>query len=253
MRRKRHTLLGAIVALLVLGFAAVAPAVQLQSGSTVLEFDGRISPKTLTKAATQPAALTFSGRVFTTDGSLPSALTKILVKVDRDLVVDTAGLPACRIGQIQSQDSKGAAKICRRSRLGRGMMAFTVAFPGAAPLPLRGRLLIFNGGTRRGVTMLLAHQFMTAPTPTVAVTRILIRRAGRKGLVVTMPLPRIAGGAGFLTSFSLKFRKKYRFKGESRSVISASCGHRRIRFKVRAFFANGGSSRGSVTHGCKAR
>lgn len=248
-----RALLATFVALLVLGFAGVATALQLQSGSTVLEFDARISPKTLTRVETQPAALRLSGRVFTTDGSLPSALTKILVKVDKDLVLDTAGLPACRIRQIQSVDSTAAAKICRRSRVGGGRMAFTVAFPGTAPVPLRVKLLVFNGGTRRGVTKLLAHQFVTAPTPGVAVTRVLVRRAGRKGLVVTMPLPRIAGGAGFWTSFSVKLRKKYSFRGEQRSVISASCAHRRIRFKVRAFFASGGSSSGSLTQGCKAR
>ncbi|HEX6667532.1 MAG TPA: hypothetical protein VF081_13155 [Solirubrobacterales bacterium] len=254
MRRRRHQVfLGTFVALLVFGFAATAAALQLQTGSTVLEFDARVSPKTLTKTAAQAAAVRVSGRVFTTDGSVPSALTQLQVKVDNDVVLDTAGLPVCRLGQIQAVDITKAARVCRRSLLGRGTMAYTVAFPGSPPLLLRGRVLIFNSGSRRSGAKLLAYQYSKVPIASVAVTPVRIRRAGRHGLSAIATVPRIAGGAGFLTSFSVKLRKKYSFRGERKSVISASCGHRRIRLRVRANFANGGSSQGSLTHGCKGR
>lgn len=253
MRRRRHASFAAFVGLLVLSFAGVAAGLQLQTGSTVLQFDARISPKALPKVETRPAAVRVSGRVLTTDGSLPAALTRIQVKTDRDLALETTGLPACRLVRIQSQDSRGAARICRKSLLGRGTASFTVAFPGAAPILLQGRVLVFNGGGKRGTSTLLVHQFSNAPIPAVAVTPVRIKHFGRNGLSATATVPRIAGGSGFLTSFSVKIRKRYSFRGERRSVISASCGHRRIRFRVRAFFANGASSSGSLTQGCKAR
>ncbi|HEX5608507.1 MAG TPA: hypothetical protein VFX45_00275 [Solirubrobacterales bacterium] len=248
-----QALLVVLAALLVLAFTGVAAALHLQVGSTVLNFDARVTPKTLTKTTTQPAAIRVSGRVSTTDGSTPAALTKILVRSDQDVSLETEGLPACKLTRIQSTNSREAAKACRRSLLGRGTMATTVAFPGAAPISVQGRLLIFNGARKHRPPLLLAHMYAQSPSPTAIVTPVRIRRVSRNGLSAIAAVPRIAGGAGFLTSFDVKISKKYSFRGERRSVISASCGHRQIRFEVTAFFANGGSSRGSLAHGCKAR
>jgi hypothetical protein len=246
-------LLVALLVLLTLAFTGVAAALQLQTGSTVFNFDARITPKALPKATPGSAALRVSGRVSTTDGSAPAALTKILVRTDRDVALETAGLPVCKLARILSKNSRDAAKACRRSLLGRGTMTTVVAFPGAAPISLRGRLLIFNGAAAHRPPLLLAHMYAQSPTPTAIVTPVRIRRVGRNGLSAIATVPRIAGGAGFVTSFDAKLGRRYSFKGERKSVISASCSRHRILFGVRAFFANGGSSSGTLVHGCRGR
>lgn len=250
-KRRRTALLAMLAPLLVLTLAGGAAALRLQTGSTVLKFDARVSPRRLSRTAATPAAVTVSGRIFTTDGSVPLSLTKVRVKVDNDVAFETVGLPVCRSRQIQARNNAAAARICRRALLGRGTMRIEVAFPGTAPSTIRGKVLIFNGGIKHGVPELLVHSYMTEPLPAAIVTTVQIRHASKgHGALATATVPTIAGGSGSVTFFKVKVGKKYSFRGKAMSVISASCSHSRIRIGIRGIFGDGTSARGSVAHGC---
>lgn len=252
--RRRMALLAAFGALLVLVLAGGAAALRLQAGSTVLRFDARISPKRLSRTAATPATVRVSGRISTTDGSAPLNLTKVLIKVDDDVAFGTVGLPVCRARKIRGQNSTAAARACRRALIGRGAMGIEVAFPEAAPITEGGKVLLFNGGIKHGGQVLLAHSYLTDPTPVAILTTVKVRRTGGgHGVQATATVPTIAGGAGSVTFFKLKLGKKYSFRGRRMSVVSANCSHGRIRMKVRGTFGNGASAQGSMAPGCRAR
>ena len=68
------------------------------------------------------------------------------------------------------------------------------------------------------------------PVPAAIVTTVKIKKInkGRYGLLVVAKIPKIAGGSGSVTSFSLKIDKKYTYKGKKVSVLrpnalTASC------------------------------
>ena len=253
--RARATLVGLTLVALILATVGVAAAVQLQTGSTFFKFDTRISPHRLSKTHTTPATIRSFGRIFTTDGSPPLALKKVFVKLDRDLSVDTEGLPACKLVRIQAKDGQSALRICRRALVGRGSMETEIAFPGEVPVFAHGKVLIFNGGTRHGAVTLLVHSYLTSPVPAVAVTPVSIRRIrrGPYAQLAIATVPRVAGGAGAIVSFNAKIRRRYTLRGKRLSVVSSTCDHHRIRSQVKAIFSDGTSVQGGLVHGCSAR
>ena len=63
------------------------------------------------------------------------------------------------------------------------------------------------------------------PVPAAIVTTVKIKKIhnGRYGLKSVATIPKIAGGSGSVTSFSLKIDKKFTYKGKKVSVLSAKC------------------------------
>jgi deazaflavin-dependent oxidoreductase (nitroreductase family) len=68
------------------------------------------------------------------------------------------------------------------------------------------------------------------------VTTVKIKKInkGRYGLLATASIPKIAGAAGSVTSFSLVVDKKFTYKGKKVSVLSAKCpdGKRNVGWRV---------------------
>lgn len=251
---KVHILLASLL-LAVFALAGTATAVRLQKGTTVLKFDTRISPRRLPRTLPAPASIRVSARVSTTDGSVPPALNKLLVKVDRDISFGTVGLSVCKAGQIMAKDNKSALRVCRRALVGTGSMGIEITFPGVPPLFSRARSLVFNAGTRHHTTTLLIHSFLTMPAPAAVVTTIRLRpiRGGAYGLLATATMPRVAGGAGAITSFKLKLGRRYAFRGRRMSVFSGVCSHHRLGIQVTGVFSGGVVARGRLVHGCASR
>jgi hypothetical protein len=225
----------ALSAVLALGVTAIASAAQitLRAGNLVLTFGGNVAPKKLPRKQFAPASAQVFGKIKTSDGTHPSAFREAIFDIDRNVMVNSRGLPVCKPGQLEARDTRAALRVCGKTIVGSGKARAEIAFPEQRPIVVPSPLKVFNGGTKGGKTRLLIHTFITVPAPTAIVTDVTLKkvRKGRFGLHGVARVPVIAGGSGSALDFSFKINRKYRFKGKKRSFLMARCPDGK--FKVR--------------------
>lgn len=224
----------------------------VSAGNLEVTFNGGFNPNTLPKRTLAPIALNVAGKVSTKDGSHPPALKEALIETDKNGSVTTIGLPRCTAGKLQAQDTRSAESICRTAIIGKGVTNVEIALPEQKPIPVKSDLLVFNGGTSGGVTTFFIHAFITVPTPAAIVTAVKIKKIsnGRYGLLSVAKIPKIAGGNGAVTSFSLLINKKYTYKGKKLSVLSAKCPDGKLQARGTALFADGTKASAGIVRTC---
>ena len=116
----------------------------------VLNLNGGVTPKALPKHSFAPLGFYASGSLSTVDGSHPPALSEAVFDVDRDIVVDVEGLPACRLDQLEARDTRQAEAVCGDAILGKGSATVEVAFPEQAPFDAPGRCSSSTAAKGRG-------------------------------------------------------------------------------------------------------
>ena len=257
--RKYLLLTTALAALIAVSVAGIATAgnkpVTVRAGNLELTFNGGFSPKALPKKTLAPIALSASGQIKTVDGTHPPALKEFLVETDKNGAVFVKGFPTCKSGQLQAQDTAHAEKICKPAIIGKGTTDVEVEFAESAPIPVHSKLLVVNGGQKGGVTTFYIHAYITVPTPAAIVTTVKIKKIhhGRYGLLATATIPKIAGGAGSVTSFSLTINKKYTYKGKKVSILSAKCPDGKLQAHGLAKFADGTSAAAEIVRTCTGK
>jgi hypothetical protein len=251
----------AVTAVLVVGIALAGFAlakgkrpkpVIVRAGNMVLELNGDISPKALPKHELAPMGVWGSGKLATIDGSHPPALESASFDADKDVFVSVAGLPACRIGQLEARETKKAEAVCDDTILGRGVARVEVSFPEQKSILSTGPVVLFNGGERNGVVTVFAHAYVNVPAPTAVVATVRVSRVSKEGLGlhVEIEVPKIAGGAGSVVGGRFAMRRVYTFKGERRSVISGRCPDGRILGKGTFDYSDGTVLAGGIVRSC---
>lgn len=187
--------------------------------------NGGLSPTKLPRHGFAPATARIIGDISTRDGSHPPALQDIEADVDRTVRVDATGLPTCRKTQLEASSSATAKRVCGDALIGSGSAEVEVAFPEQAPFRSSGPLLLFNAGVHGKTTDVLLHAYVNVPAPTAVIVQAKVTRIhrGRYGLHLQAHIPKIAGGAGSATAFSLKIGRRYTYKGQKKSFLTASC------------------------------
>jgi hypothetical protein len=249
-------LLAALAVLAAAMTAAIAgaadPAVTVRVGNIIITADGGLTPKAMSKTKLTPVAFEAIGSIKTVDGTHPPAVKEVIIEGDKNVAVDTTGFPTCKPGRIQSTDTTAAEKACKAAIIGKGTTDVEIEFPEQPPIPVKSKLLVFNGGTSGGVTTFFIHAYITVPTPAAIVTTVKIKRIhkGRFGTKAIASIPKIAGGSGSVTSFSLKIDKKYTYKGKKMSVIASKCTDGKILANATAKFADGTSATAELIRTC---
>jgi hypothetical protein len=254
-RGRLRILAGALVLVVALAVvvnaAAETPAV-VKAGNLELTFNGGFTPKALSKTKLTPIKLNVSGKIATLDGSHPPALREFRVETDKNGSVNVKGYPTCKAGQLQAQDTKAAEAACKSALIGTGQTTAEVAFPEQKPVPVTSKLLVFNGGEKGGVTTFFIHAYFTAPVTGAIVTTVKIKKVhkGRYGYESIASIPKIAGGAGSVTSFNLSIFKKFTYKGKKVSVLSAKCTDGKLEARGEAIFSDGTKAKAGVVRTC---
>lgn len=245
--------LGALIALTVAGAAMAAKDTIVRAGSLEVTIDGSsgVTPKALSKSTYTPIKFTAAGSVRTTDGTQPPALKEVQLDAP-NTAVNVKGFPACSSGALQARSTKDVEKACPDSIIGKGTTTVAVAFPEQAPIPAKSPLLVFNGGFKGGVTTFYIHAYLTQPIVTAIVTTVKIKKAG-SGVKTVTTVPRIAGGAGSVTDFSLQIDKKFTYKGKKVSVLSAKCIGGKIQAHVTAKFYDNSQLSSDVLRTCTSK
>jgi hypothetical protein len=245
MRSKHLTPILALALVIAIALAGIAHAykpVTVKFGNLQLTVNGGVSPKALPKKKLAPIALNVSGKIATADGTHPPALTSVVVDTDKNGTIDARGVPSCRGPQLEAQTTAKAEAICRKAIVGSGTTDVELEFPESRPLSLHSKLLAFNGGVKGGTTTIFIHAYLTSPVVAAVVTTVKIKkqRKGPYGIRSIATIPRIAGGYGSVTDFSLNFAKKlFAYKGRKHGYLLAKCANGRFLAQAEAIFASG--------------
>lgn len=237
--------LGLLALALALAFAAVATGSPNRkvwcAGNLCVADDGGISPTKLPRHGKAPVTARLEAEIGTRDGSHPPAFESMDLKVEKNISIDSVGLPTCRAGQLQATSSAAARRACGEAIVGSGRAEVEVAFPEQPPFSSAGPLILFNGGQRGATTTLFLHAYVNVPAPTAIVVPATVTRIheGRFGLRVQATVPKIAGGSGSVTSFELVVGRRYAHRGERKSFLSASCPNGVWMAKGEATFVDG--------------
>jgi hypothetical protein len=241
--------LGALIAVSVTGIAMAGnnTPVTVKAGNLEVTYNGKFTPTTLPKKKLAPISLQASGSLKTLDGTHPPALKEVILETDKNGTINTKGIPACKAGQLQARDTKAAEKVCGKSIIGTGQTTVEVQFPEQRPVNVNSKLLVLNGGTSGGKTTLYIHAYFSAPVTGAIVTTVKIKKVhnGRYGLKSVATIPKIANGAGSVTSFNLTINKK--------GVLMAKCPDGKLQAKATGIFADGTKATGSIVRTCKGK
>jgi hypothetical protein len=254
--RKYLLLTMALAGLIAVSVAGIASAgnkpVTVKAGNIEFTFNGGFTPTKLPKKTLAPIALSASGKIATLNGEHPPALKEVLVETDKNGAVTTVGYPKCTSGKLQSQDTKHAEAICKSAIIGKGTTNVEIKFPEQPPIPVSSKLIVFNGGTAGGTTTFFIHAYITVPTPAAIVTTVKIKKThnGRYGLKSVASIPKIAGGSGSVTSFSLTINKKYTYKGKKMSVLTAKCPDGKLQAHATSVFTDGTKASATIIRTC---
>lgn len=221
--RVATTLLAGLAVVACLG-AGVGPtaAEQTQEGALISSLGGELRPLTLPRDRLAPVAVHLEGRLRTSDGSLLPRVTKLELGLPGQGVLSARGLPTCTPRRLRNTKAAEALAACRAALVGRGRLEAVVALPNQTPFEVRARLLAFNAriGGRRAV---LLHASAADP-PTSSVLPLLVEPGS--GRFATALVGRIAPALGpwpRLERFEITLFRRYRYRGASRSYLSASC------------------------------
>jgi hypothetical protein len=240
---------------LVMATAASGKWEVVRAGNLVFGDNGGISPVKLPRHGFAPATARIIGKVDTVDGTHPPALSHLEADIDKTIRVDAVGLPTCRLGQLEARSTADAKQVCGDAVIGSGSAEVEVAFPEQTPFSSSGPLVLFNAGVSGKTTKVLLHAYVDVPAPTAIVVPATVTRIhkGRFGLHLEASIPRIAGGAGSATKFELKIGRRFAYKGEKRSFLSASCPTGNWMTKGRVRFNDGTEAAVSHLFSCTPR
>jgi hypothetical protein len=244
---RRRPFLIALVAALAAAIAATAawagPTVSGPNGNTQ-SIDSQIRPKKLSKTKFTPGSLKVT--TLTTSSTDPSGVpvpaTHATIDFDRNARIYTKGLPTCDPGKLQSQSTQVAEQVCGKAKIGSGS---AVAYLRAGKVyEVPQTVTAFNGVPKGGKPVVILHTYGTTPLQVSLVLEGTVTNYNKEGYGPRLDLniPLIAGGTGALREFQVKIDKKWRFKGEKRSFVSAKCPKSK-KLKARgAFTYNDGES-----------
>jgi hypothetical protein len=179
----------------------------------------------------------------------------IEVEFDRHGSVDTTGLPVCFEGQLEATTVSQARKACGGAIVGKGRGAAVVKFPEQGPIRASSPITIFNGPKKNGNPTVLAHAYLTDPIVTTFIVPVVIEKIhkGIYGYRTKATIPKIANGAGIPISGSLKIGKKWTYKGEPHSYVSARCETGRLQARGQIRFKDGTYLSGTFLRPCQVR
>lgn len=239
--RKRSTLIAVSAVALIAAIAASAAV----AGAPVTGADGnsqaidvKIAPKKLSKSKLSPASLEVTTAVTnaTTPGGVPVPATRVVVDFAKTAKLFTKGLPTCNSGKLQNVSTEVAKQNCKGAIIGGGKAAALLPV-GTKIYPVAQTVTAFNGVPKGGKPTVLLHTYGTTPIQTTLVLNGVVSNYNKEGFGprLDVEVPLIAGGAGALTDFNVKINKRWKYKGEQVSFLSAKCPNNK-KLKARGAF-----------------
>jgi len=221
MRRRAALLTGAVG---LLTCASLASATVIQQGNLRITVLSQIQPYKLPREGTAPIAVFVAGHLEAPKGGVPAQLQKLTVAVNKHGLLQSRGLPTCRLSQLQPASSERAMQNCGDALIGSGQFWAHIVLPDQGAYPTHGRLLIFNG-REGGKPVLFTHIFTSNPffSSFVLDFKIAKVRKGAYGTELSASLPEALGSWGYVDRIKLTLKRKYTYRGRQLSYFNAGC------------------------------
>jgi hypothetical protein len=210
--------------LALLAFASMAKATVVQEGNLRITVLSQVLPYKLPRHGTAPIAVFVSGHLSAPHGGIPSQLQEMSVEVNRHGLLQSKGLPACPLREIQPASTHRALSACSSSLIGSGQFWAHIVLPDQGAYGTHGRLLIFNG-RQKGKPVIFTHIFTANPFFSSFVIPFSIQKmkGGTYGTKLTASLPQALGDWGYVDRIKLTLKRKYSFGGRQLSYFNAGC------------------------------
>jgi hypothetical protein len=185
--------------------------------------NGGVSPLELPRDHPAPVALRIGGRISTDDASPLPRVTRVRLAISGRGVLDTVGLPVCPRARLRNASPSLAMQRCGPALVGHGRLGAWGFIANQKPFPLKASMLAFNGRTKAGGPAVWVHVFSANPPLAIVLPFVVARHGHRVGTVLSARVPPALGNLPHLSRFGLRLFRRYRFAGQSRSYLSASC------------------------------
>jgi hypothetical protein len=219
---RRRVVIPILIACLAAGGGAVSRAETVQEDGLRVTFNADFAPHTLPRDKPAPVSVKVAGKVASADGSHPPALRWLEIMINRNGRLHSKGLTTCSASSLQSTSTSTALDRCRSALVGRGSFRAVVSL--GREIPTSGKILAFNS-RRAGRQALALHLFAGTPVRFTLVVPLTIGRLreGQFGTILRAKIPKLASGLGSVTEIDLTIGRRYSYKGERRSYVSAAC------------------------------
>jgi hypothetical protein len=219
---RRAAALAGLVALLCAG--TLARAAVVQEGNVRITVLSQILPYKLPRHGTAPIAVFVSGHLSEPRGAIPPQLQEMTVEVNKHGLLQSKGLPTCKLSKLQPASTERALSSCGDALIGSGQFWAHIVLPDQGAYPTHGRLLIFNG-RRKGEPVIFTHIFTANPFFSSFVIPFVIQKKsnGAYGTKLTASLPQALGDWGYVDRIKLTLKRKYDYKGKELSYFNAGC------------------------------
>jgi hypothetical protein len=207
-----------------LACASLAHATVIQQGNLRITVLSQVQPYKLPRKGTAPIAVFISGHLQAPHGGVPAQLQKLTVAVNRHGLLQSKGLPTCKLSQLQPASSERAMQNCGDALIGSGQFWAHIVLPDQGAYPTHGRLLIFNG-REKGHPVLFTHIFTSNPFFSSFVLDFGISKVnkGAYGTQLSASLPEALGSWGYVDRIKLTLKRKYTYRGKQLSYFNAGC------------------------------
>ena len=213
-----------VLALAALALAAMASAATIQQGNLRITALAQLKPYKLPREEPAPIAVFVAGHLQNASGGIPPQLQHLTIRVNRHGLLQSVGLPACQIPEVQPASSERALANCSDALIGSGRFWANIVLPDQGAYPTQGRLLIFNG-REGGRPVILTHIFTDHPFNSSFVIPFSMRHVskGPYGTELRASLPQALGDWGYLDRIKLTLKRKYTYRGRQLSYFNAAC------------------------------
>lgn len=255
--RRRPFLIAAMIAALAAALAAsvaiAGPTVNGPDGNTQ-SIDSKITPKKLSKTVLTPATLNVTTLTTSTTAAtgVPSPAVRATIDFDKNVALYTKGLPTCDASKLQNQSTEVAERLCKSSKIGSGH-AIALLPVGSKVYTVEQTVTAFNGVPKGGKPVVILHTYGTTPIQTTLVLIGTVSKYNKEGYGprLDLEIPLLAGGSGALKEFQVTINRKWRYKGEKRSFISAKCANsKKLKARGKFTYLDGQSLTALSTQGC---
>lgn len=243
MRKYRKRLIAAVAVTGLLatgGYAGAADPILGPATATTVDQKVivQIAPKRLPKNKWTPGSLRVRTEAHFPAGEPRAPITdKVRVSIDKNVRINTKGLPTCRPSRLQNTDAPTARRACKKAIIGKGRANAWVAMPDSLKIPAPAPVTVFNGTPVGRKPVFLIHAYTTVPVPTTfVVPGVYIKKRGPYGYQLTFNVPAIAGGYGSLDYFDSKVGHSWRYKGKKQSYGYGRCVNGKFRLKAEFWY-----------------
>jgi hypothetical protein len=201
----------------------IATADRAQKGNLVVSLNGGISPRKLPRHDRAPVAVRLAGRVVTSDASPLPRVNWIKLELAWRGKLDVQGLPICPRARLRGTTTRQARTTCPGAGVGDGRLFAKIFVPNQPPFDVNAHLTAFNGLTKERKPAVLIHAYATEPPVSFVIPFSVHRQEGSFKTVLVALIRRSAGPWPHVADFSVQVSRRFDYRGEEHSYLSASC------------------------------